>query len=137
MLRQKGFTLIELLVVVAVVAIATVAVALSIPSPARKQLEQEALRMSTLMEIARAQSRASGLPVRLHIQEHGFRFEGSQAVQKLSGHWLHETTHAPEQLLQLGPEPVIAPQQLRLASNQGLELMLATDGVGPFVEQHP
>ena len=137
MRKQQGFTLIELLVVVSLLAVVSAAAVLAMPSPARKQLEEEALRMATLMEIARAQSRASGLPVYLHVQEQGFEFEGSSVVRKLSSRWLYENTSANKQLLQLGPEPVIAAQTLRLAGAGGQQVVLQTDGVSPFDVQAP
>lgn len=137
MRQQQGFTLLELLIVVTLIAIASSVAVLSIPSSASKQLQEEALRLSSLLEIARAQSRASGLAVSLHVQARGFTFEGMPSVQKLSNHWLYETTHAPKQRVQLGPEPVIAPQQLRLLSNAGKTLVLVTDGVRPFEVQAP
>lgn len=137
MRKQRGFTLIELLVVVTLLAVASTAAVLAMPSPARKQLDEEALRMATLMEIARAQSRASGLPVFLRVKEHGFEFDGSSAVRKMSGRWLHEGTTASPQVLQLGPEPVIAAQTLHLAGADAQQVVLATDGVLPFVVQGP
>ena len=137
MRKQQGFTLIELLVVVSLLAIVSTAAVLAMPSPARNQLEEEALRMTTLMEIARAQSRASGLPVFLRVKEHGFEFDGSSAVRKLSGRWLHAGTTASSQVLQLGPEPVIAAQRLRLTGADAQQVVIATDGVLPFDVQEP
>ena len=61
---SAGFTLIELLIVVALIAIASAVASLALRDPASTQLEQEAARLSALLEAARAEARASGLPVR-------------------------------------------------------------------------
>jgi general secretion pathway protein H len=58
-----GFTLIELLIVVAIVAVASAVVTLAVRDPQASALEREADRLSALLEAARAESRASGLPL--------------------------------------------------------------------------
>jgi len=61
--RARGFTLIELLIVVAIVAVASAVATLALRDPQASALEQEADRLSALLEAARAESRASGLPL--------------------------------------------------------------------------
>src|SRR5687768_2826367 len=73
-LLQRGFTLIELLVGVAIIPTATAGVAFALRDDSATRLEQEARRLSTLFESARAQSRTTGLPVVWHAVEGGFRF---------------------------------------------------------------
>ena len=49
---------------------------LAMRDSAQTQLEREAQRLAALLESARAQSRASGVPVRWQPTEAGFRFDG-------------------------------------------------------------
>ena len=58
---QRGFTLMELLVVLAIVALGTGALVWSLRDSASQQLDQEAQRLSALLEAGRAQSRTSGV----------------------------------------------------------------------------
>ncbi|HEY0817845.1 MAG TPA: prepilin-type N-terminal cleavage/methylation domain-containing protein, partial [Rhizobacter sp.] len=60
----RGFTLIELMVVITLIAIAAGLISLSLRDPASTQLENEAARLVALLESARAESRASGIPVK-------------------------------------------------------------------------
>ena len=62
--------------VVAIMALATAGVSLAMRDSAQTQLEREAQRLAALLESARAQSRASGVPVRWQPTETGFRFDG-------------------------------------------------------------
>jgi general secretion pathway protein H len=71
-LRQRGFTLLELMVVVAIVALATAGVSLALRDSDATQLEREALRLSALLESARAQSRTSGVPAAVAQHRHRF-----------------------------------------------------------------
>jgi general secretion pathway protein H len=138
----RGFTLIELMIVVALVGLASSLVVLSIRDPAATRLEHEAARLAALLESARAESRASGLPVRW-VPGHGaggaddgpdFRFVGLPRTIQLPSRWLDPATSAEvigSASLPLGPEPIIGAQRivLRLADKR---LDLATDGLGPF-----
>ncbi len=139
--RAAGFTLIELLVVVAIVAIATAGVAFALRDSGSTRLGREADRLSALFEAARAQSRASGVPVAWQPVAGGFRFTGLPGGDQPQ-RWLDEATvvaAGPARIV-LGPEPVIAPQALVLASGTapGRSLRIATDGVRPFtVEAAP
>jgi general secretion pathway protein H len=147
-----GFTLLELIIVVAIVALASAVVTLALPDPAHTRLQQEAARLSTLLEAGRAQSRALGLPVRwapgpaadAATQADGarpddFHFDGLPPGNDLPGRWLGPDAGEPivvqlppqRRSLTLGPEPVIGAQRLVLRLREQ-QLTLATDGIGPF-----
>ena len=129
-----GFTLIELMVVVAIIAVASAGVAFAMRDAAGAPLERDALRLTALLESARARSRLSGQPVRWVATDSGFRFEGLPK-EVLPERWLADDTRvAGNGVLVLGPEPVIGPQALVLtsASRPDLSVRIATDGVRPF-----
>lgn len=123
--------------VVSIMALATAGVGLALRDSGQTQLEREAERLAALLESARAQSRATGAAVRWRALAQGFVFEGLTpgAQAALPGHWLDSDTlvRGPG-LLHLGPEPLIAPQQLLLGQRSHPErsLRIATDGVHPF-----
>jgi general secretion pathway protein H len=132
--RSQGFTLLELLVVVAIIATATAAVSLSLRDSADTALEREALRLGALLETARAQSRASGVPVRWSATPTGFVVEGLPGGKQQQT-WLNpQTTASTDGTLWLGPEPILSPSTITLAnaSNPQRVLRLSTDGVRPF-----
>lgn len=137
--------MIELLIVVALVGLASGLVALSIRDPAATRLEQEAERLASLLESARAESRALGVPVRwvpaAADREEGaqdFRFLGLPRTE-LPQRWLERQVIAEvmgASALLLGPEPVIGPQRvaLRLADRR---IEVGTDGLAPFAIVEP
>jgi general secretion pathway protein H len=146
-IAARGFTLIELMIVVAIVALASAMVALSIRDPAATRLEEEAVRLASLLESARAEARASGLKVRFipgsgssagtggaETDRIDFRFDGLPRTVVLPQRFLDPATTAEvagANALLLGPEPLIGPQRivLRLADRR---LDIVTDGLGPF-----
>jgi general secretion pathway protein H len=140
---QRGFTLLELMVVVSIVALATAGVSLTLRDNDGNRLETEALRLSALLESARAQSRSSGVPVYWRPTAEGFEFLGAparpQAPASLANErsWLHPETRVQiaqptgASSLVLGPEPLIAAQRLRLMHGEH-QLTLGTDGLSPF-----
>jgi general secretion pathway protein H len=153
-LRQFGFTLLELLVVLAIIAMGTVGVGLAMRDGAQTQLEREALRLSALLESARARSQMTGVPVRWQATATGFVFIGLQPAPgdapDMPKGWLNADTRAAVEAtpasqnaqstaLLLGPEPLIEPQSVLLfsASQPEQRLRLATDGVRPFAVQTP
>jgi general secretion pathway protein H len=141
---SAGFTLVELLIVVALIALASGIASLALRDPATAQLEQEAVRLSALLEAARAEARAAGVPVRWQLTEpdastgaqgaRGFRFVGLQGDASRPMGWLHEGVSAQvvgAAAVQLGPEPIIAAQRIVLSLDDR-QVVLATDGLAPF-----
>ena len=137
---QAGFTLIELMIVLLLIAIASTVVSLALRDPAATRLEQEAARLSALLESARAEARASGLPARWELnapdsdQGPGFHFVGMPPSSGLPGHWLTTGVSAEivgARAVVLGPEPLIGAQRIVLRLDEQ-QLTLATDGLGPF-----
>lgn len=140
--RPAGFTLIELLIVVALTAIVSGLISLAIRDPDASQLDQEAVRLVALLESARAEARASGLAARWEpvVRETGqetndqFRFIGLPDGEARPSRWLNDAVTAQvigARALMLGPEPIIPAQRLVIALN-ARQLILATDGLGPF-----
>jgi len=137
--RRNGFTLIELLVVLVIIAIASAVASLALRDPAATRLEQEASRLSALLEAARTEARASGLAARwepkaLVDQPAGFRFIGLPASTELPVNWVVEGVTAEvigASAVVLGPEPLIGSQRIVLHLDEQ-SLTLATDGRGPF-----
>ncbi len=135
-----GFTLIELLVVMAIIAVAVGVATLALRDPAEARLEHDADRLVVLLEAARANARASGLPARWEpVAERradgaDFAFIGAATDPPLPTRWLDRDIDAQvigARAVALGPEPLIGEQRivLRLGDRR---LALATDGVGPF-----
>ncbi len=131
---SRGFTLLELLIVMAIIAIASAGVTLSMRDSGHTQLEREAQRLAALLESARAQSRATGAPVQWRATAQGFLFSGVREGA-LPSQWLHPDTQATaDDVLLLGPEPIIGAQGVEIASaaDPQRRLRVATDGVRPF-----
>ncbi|MFG5411459.1 hypothetical protein ABXN37_29205, partial [Piscinibacter sakaiensis] len=133
---------------VAIIALAAGVTALAVRDPAGAQLEREAARLAALLEAARSESRALGLPVVWRPNDEGvvaegapppFRFVGLPATLALPQAWLDPRVRAEEvlgpegqRLIRLGPEPLIGAQRIVLRLERE-RLMLRTDGLGPFV----
>jgi general secretion pathway protein H len=131
---QRGFTLLELMVVVTIIALASAGVGFAIRDTGQTMLTRDADRLAALLDAARAQSRASGVPVRWRALPEGFRFEGLAGGNPPSQWLAADTIATPGAVLMLGPEPIIPPQEVRLASQQQPSqiLRVVTDGVRPF-----
>ncbi len=154
----SGFTLLELLVVLALVAFVSAGVGFSMRDGTQTQLEREALRLSALLESARARSQVSGVPVRWRVTADGFQFDGLPPSERpdddLPQVWLDADTTAsvdmpatssaarpsivsgaaPSDSLLLGPEPILGPQSVSVVSRSqpAQRVRLASDGVRPF-----
>ncbi len=133
----RGFTLLELLIVVAIIAIGTVGVGLALRDSGQSALETEAQALVALLEGARAQSRASGVPVRWRTVPGGFAWDGldNTGPEPLPTRWQSSATQAhTEAPVLLGPEPLIPAQTIRLWRQDlpQFSLTLSTDGVHPF-----
>jgi len=131
----RGFTLLELLVVISIMALAAAGVSLSLRDSGQAQLEREAERLAALLESARAQARANGVPVRWRPMPQGFRFEGLPSTIRLPSNWLEPGVQVqPATPLILGPEPLLPPQSVTLTLRDSAipPLRVATDGLRPF-----
>jgi general secretion pathway protein H len=146
---SRGFTVIELLIVIAIIAVAVAVVTAALPDSEAARLEEEGARLSALLEIARAEARVAGVPVRWVPRAEAdaalagaeasngvanFVFVGLPAALALPSRWLDARVSARVvggSYLVLGPEAVLPAQrvELRLADKR---LELATDGLAPF-----
>jgi general secretion pathway protein H len=140
--KVRGFTLLELLVVMTVVALGTAGVVLTMRDASQTSLEREALRLSALLDVARSQSRASGVMVTWEaVQDDSrrsvMRWRGLRSKEPLPTQWLEAQTKATTSgVVVLGPDPVIAQQRVRLTL--GTERRdVVTDGVGAFKVEQP
>lgn len=126
--------------VVAMLAVVASMATLALRDGNASKLEEEAARLAALLEGARAHSRTQGAEVRWQPRAadgempSGFTFAGLSDKTQMPKHWLDTRTQAQvvgAPLLRLGPEPFIGAQRvlLRLEDRQ---LLLATDGMGPF-----
>lgn len=136
--RRAGFTLIEVMVVMAVIAIGVAVVAFAVRDPAATRLERDAERLAALLEIARAEARATGLPARwvpaANADETPFRFVGLRAGSKLPERWLDDQVQAQivgASSVVLGPDAILPPQRI-LLSLQAQRLEVASDGLAAF-----
>ena len=134
---NTGFTLLELLVVIAVIALGTAGVALAMRDSGQTLVEREATRLAALLDAARSQSRATGRMVTWVAgvddkNQNIMRWSGLRHQEPLPTQWLSPLTQAVDaKPLILGPDPVIAPQRLRLAIGKDTRDVV-TDGVGAF-----
>jgi general secretion pathway protein H len=136
----RGFTLIELLIVLAIIAVSVGVVTLALRDGNESRLEEEGARLSALLEMARAEARVAGVPVRWMPTTLGgdealqFRFVGLSAKQQLPTRWLDAATRAEvvgASAIVLGPDAILPPQRIVLLLGDR-RLELASDGLGPF-----
>jgi len=134
--RQRGLTLIEILVVMAIVALGTGALVWSLRDNASQQLDEEAQRLSALLEAGRAQSRTTGVAWRWRSTDTGFVIETlPPGLSTSKTHaWLYPQTRASATTLWLGPEPILPPQSLVLTQGDGSRgsVRVASDGLRAF-----
>jgi general secretion pathway protein H len=139
--------MIELLIVIAIMAVAVGLVTWALPDSEASRLEEEAERLSALLESARAEARVSGAAVHWVLrtaadpggEDVNFRFVGLPPAIALPTRWLDPRVSAEivgASSLLLGPEAILPPQRivLHLAQRQ---LELVSDGLGPFAVPAP
>jgi general secretion pathway protein H len=126
------------MVVVAIIALSAGLVALALRDSSADQLEREGQRLAALLEAARAESRATGLPVWWvpagDTDAPGFRFVGLPDTAGLPRQWLDDDVRAQVvggARVTLGPDALIGAQRIVLQLQQR-QLVLATDGLAPF-----
>jgi general secretion pathway protein H len=128
------------MVVIAIIAIGASVVGLALRDGSADRLDQDGVRLAALLEAARAEARASNLPVRWEVAGPGsegdaqFRFIGLPPSSSLPLRFMHEGVRAEvvgARAVPLGPEPMIGPQRIVLGLGDR-RLALATDGLGPF-----
>lgn len=152
--RRAGFTLIEVMVVMAIVAIIVAVASLALRDPTRERLEREALRLASLLEMARAESRATSWPVTWvpsgdvndGAAALGFRFvglsergaSGIQADRFLESGLRLQISSAGVATngVRLGPEAVLPPQRVVLELGEE-RLEVVSDGVEAFSVREP
>jgi len=143
-LRGRGFTLLELLVVLFIIAIATAGVSLVMRDSSATALQRDAERLTVLLESGRAQSRLAGSPVVWQLQPSGGGFSFGNNSLALPTQWLDASTlarvirgSAGVEAILLGPEPVLAPQEIELTSLSApnIRWRVWTDGARPFMAQ--
>jgi len=132
--------------VLVLVAVASALVSLSFRDGDERRLEEEGARLAALLEIARAESRASGRTVRwvpageedvpdAEGRPPSYRFVGLGSRQSLPERWLDAGVRARvdgSRVILLGPDAILPPQRV-LLSLGSRQLMVATDGLAPFV----
>ena len=143
--RRRGFTLIELLVTLAVIALATTLITLSLAPGQRQGLRADAERLALLLSAAREEALVRGRPVRLAIDDTGYRFLVLADRQWRSFDEVplaqHRRWEGPTRLtlsrsdgrpaLEFGREPVDAPFLLVL-EREGAQVAVAGNGLGRF-----
>lgn len=144
----RGFTLIELLVVLVLVAISAAVVSLALRDGSATKLEEEGARLAALLEGARAEARAAGVPVRwvpgreersitaaaTEGHEEAFRFIGLPVSVNMPRHWLEPRVTAQvvgSTSLILGPDAIVPPQRVVLSLDDR-RIEISTDGLAPF-----
>lgn len=130
------------MIVTALIAVTVGMATLALRDANANRLEEEGARLAALFEGARARSRAQGSEVLWQPNKEtgiGFMFSGLQADNGMPNGFLDERTQAEiigAPVVRLGPEPVIGPQRVVLRIDDR-QLVLATDGLGPFVVVAP
>jgi len=139
LIALSGFSLLELLVVLAIMAIGSAGVILMLRDSPEQALAQDAQRLVSWLETARAQSRVRGERVLCFTNAQGFYFSGlsGQALSSELHPWSYARTRVDAQTnppLVLGPEPMIGPQHITLYLQDAPQssVVVATDGLRDF-----
>jgi general secretion pathway protein H len=150
----RGFTMVELLIVIAIIALSVALVAVALPDGDAARLDEDAARLTALLEMARAESRVSGAPV-VWVPAGGadsggpmndaegrplhFRFVGLPTALAMPTRWLDDRVQAQlgsGRAVVLGPSAILPPQRIVLSLGQR-RVELVSDGLGPFAEALP
>ena len=138
--------MIELLIVIAIIAVGVALVSVALPDSNASRLDEEGERLSALLEMARAESRVTGMPVHWVPRAEGegltdlqgapvhFRFVGLSAALTPHSRWLDARVTAQVvggRSVVLGPSAILPPQRIVLVLGER-RLELASDGLGPF-----
>ena len=148
--RQTGFTLLELLVVLVIVSIMLGVASLNALPSERQVLQEEARRISLLMQLARDEALVRSRPVAFETDEGGYRF-----LIKEDGQWhgfpaddqLRERSYpqAPVRIsidpasldagatrVIFGREPIDRPFVLTMRVGEKTSVAIRADGIGNF-----
>lgn len=130
--------------VLLILAVASSGVGLALRDTEHDVLEREALRLGSLLEAARAQSRATGITLHWRSTGQGFEFVDANGQPLANDPSLQAPRHWPNpdlqvqvvqpanaQQLLLGPEPLLPAQTVRLQLN-GRAVLVHSDGFAPF-----
>ena len=131
---------------IAIIALSVALISVALPDSDAARLDEEGVRLSTLLEMAHAEARVSGSAVRWAPRAEGdnfsdlsgapvhFRFVGLPASLALPSRWLDARVTAQVvggRTVVLGPAAILPPQRIVLTlAEQRLELV--SDGLGPF-----
>jgi len=128
--RAGGFTLLELIVVIAIIAIATASVSFAMRDTNAARLDRGPIRAVRWRIVEGGSFVFDGLPP--DALPSGWAASGISATASLA-------SGAPVAAVQLGPDPIIAAQQIVLYSEgpPARSLRIATDGLRPFTVSTP
>ena len=124
--------------VVALIGVSTALVAFALPDPASTRLDREAVRLSAILEAARAQARTGAMTVVWLPTPKGpdvdYQFLGMPPELMPSLQWNTREVRAEVlggRSIVLGPEPVIGAQSVMLRLDDR-HVIIGTDGLDPF-----
>lgn len=130
--KQHGVSLIEMLVVLVIVGTMSVMASANLFKSATRSIAQDAEILVNALEVARAQSRASGLPYTAKVNSSGFELRSPTTTQRIA--WKSSGLSIKEAVLTLGPDPLLPAQSLTITNGTD-SVLVQSDGVKPFVAQ--
>lgn len=130
--KQHGVSLIEMLVVLVIVGAMSAMASANLFKSATRSIAQDAEILVNALELARAKSRASGLPYTAKVDINGFEVRSPTKTERVA--WRSGALNVKSQVLTLGPEPILPIQELSI-SNGTDSVSIKTDGVKPFAAE--